>query len=166
MILIIDVDYRSDKAVAAGVMLHNWQDETPVKEFVTDCELQHDYVPGEFYRRELPCLLKLLDQVDIKLNTIVIDGYVHLGKERTPGLGRYLFEALHKQVAVVGVAKTAFKDTPSSTEIKRGMSQRPLYVTAAGMEEARAKQCVQAMHGRDRIPTILKKVDRLCRITP
>ena len=165
MILVMDVDYRKDKAVVAGIVLHDWQDEVPIKEISTDCELVHDYVPGEFYRRELPCLLKLLEQVELELNTIVIDGYVYLGKERTPGLGHYLYNSLDNQIAVIGVAKTAFKETPTSAEIKRGTSQRPLYVTAAGMDEARAKRCIRAMHGHDRIPTLLKYVDHLCRTT-
>jgi len=166
MILAMDVDYRQDKAVVAGVLLRDWQDEAPIKEIVADCDLVHDYVPGEFYRRELPCLLKLLEQINIDLNTIVIDGYVYLGKDHTPGLGRYLYDALDKPIAVIGVAKTAFKDTPASTEVRRGTSQRPLYVTAIGMDEASAKHRIQAMHGRDRIPTLLKYVDHLCRAAP
>ena len=166
MILVVDVDYRQDKAVAAGVVLRDWKDEKPVKEITTTCDVVHDYVPGEFYRRELPCLLKLLEQVDIELKAIVIDGYVHLGKGRSPGLGHYLFDALDKQIAVIGVAKTPFMDTPASTEIRRGASQRPLYVTAAGMHETEAKQCIQVMYGRDRIPTLLKRVDQLCRKAP
>ena len=84
MILAIDVDYRQSKAVAAGVLFRDWQAEAPIKEVTTNCDLVHDYVPGEFYRRELPCLLKLLEQVDLNLKTIVIDGYVYLGKDRTP----------------------------------------------------------------------------------
>jgi deoxyribonuclease V len=163
MILAIDVDYRQGKAVAAGVLFRDWKDEAPIKEMTTDCDLVHDYVPGEFYRRELPCLLKLLEQVDIDLNTIVIDGHVYLGKDRTPGLGRYLYDALDKQIAVIGVAKTAFKDTPASTEVRRGTSKRPLYVSAAGIDEASAQRYIQAMHGRARIPTLLKRVDHLCR---
>ena len=163
MILAIDVDYRQSKAVAAGVLFRDWQAEAPIKEVTTNCDLVHDYVPGEFYRRELPCLLKLLEQVDLNLKTIVIDGYVYLGKDRTPGLGRYLYDALNKQVTVIGVAKTAFKDTPASTELRRGTSQRPLYVTAAGIDEASAKRCIQTMHGHDRIPMLLKRVDHLCR---
>lgn len=163
MILAMDVDYRRNNAVAAGVVLRDWQDEAPIKELTIACDVVHDYVPGEFYRRELPCLLKLLEQVDISLKTIVIDGYVYLGKDRIPGLGRYLYDALDRQVAVIGVAKTAFKDTPASTELRRGTSQRPLYVTAVGIDEADAKQCIQAMPGRDRVPTLLKRVDHLCR---
>ena len=163
MILAMDVDYRLNNAVVAGVVLCDWQDETPIKEITADCDLVHDYVPGEFYRRELPCLLKLLEQVDINLKTIVIDGYVYLGKDRSPGLGRYLYDALDKQVAVTGVAKTAFKDTPASTEVRRGTSQRPLYVTAVGIDAASAQRCIQVMHGHGRIPTLLKRVDHLCR---
>ena len=122
-------------------------------------------MPGEFYRRELPCLLKLLEQVNIKLDVILIDGYVRLGKDRLPGLGSYLYNALNKQIPVIGVAKNAFKDTPANMEIRRGKSERPLYVSAIAMDEAEAKRYIQVMYGPDRIPAMLKRVDRLSRET-
>jgi deoxyribonuclease V len=163
MILATDVDYRRKKAVAAGVLFYDWQDEVAIKELVTECEVAGDYLPGEFYRRELPCLLRLLEQVEVNLNTIMIDGFVYLGQQRSPGLGWHLYQALGKRVAVLGVAKTAFKDTPVDMAVRRGTSQRPLYVSAIGVDEAKARNHIQSMHGRDRIPALLKRVDRLCR---
>lgn len=163
MILAMDVDYRHDKAVGAAVLLRDWKDDAPIKELIVDCNLVHDYVPGEFYRRELPCLLKLFKQININLDFILIDGYVYLGKDRLPGLGSYLYNALNKRIPVIGVAKSAFKDTPADMALRRGTSQRPLYVSAIGMDQAEARRYIQLMHGPDRIPTLLKRVDRLSR---
>ena len=166
MILAMDVDYRQDKSVAAGVLFHGWLDEVAVKQLTSVCEVANDYVPGEFYRRELPCLLELFEQIDVTPDTIVIDGYVYLGQDRSPGLGWYLYQALGMRIAVIGVAKTAFKHTPASMAVRRGTSRRPLYVSAIGMDEAEAKVCIQSMHGHDRIPNLLKRVDQLCRKVP
>ena len=166
MILAMDVDYRQDKAVAGGGLFHDWQDERAELELTTECDVVNDYVPGEFYRRELPCLLQLFNQFHCTPRIIVIDGYVYLGRDRAPGLGWYLHEVLHRQVAVIGVAKTAFKETPSEMAVRRGSSQRPLYVSAIGMDESQARQCILTMHGPDRIPTVLKRVDQLCRAAP
>lgn len=162
-ILAVDVDYRPDKAVAAGILFQAWGDSVPLQEISIICEIVDEYVPGEFYRRELPCILKLYKQLDKHVDIIVIDGFVHLGEERRPGLGTHLYEKLNGKVAVIGVAKSAFRDAPASTELLRGGSQRPLYVTAIGIEEDVARQAIQQMYGKDRLPTLLKQVDRLCR---
>jgi len=47
--------------------------------------------------------------------------------------------------------------------VLRGDSRRPLYVTAAGLDPAAAALHVRSMHGPFRIPTLLKRVDQLCR---
>lgn len=92
-----------------------------------------------------------------------MDGFVDLGRAREAGLGRHLYEMLGKKIAVIGVAKTPFRGTPPDCEILRGTSRKPLYVTAAGIEAESAKSLVQRMHGRGRLPTLLKHVDRLGR---
>lgn len=162
-ILAVDVGYRDDAAVAAGVLFQEWDAVSPQQEITVPCQSVEAYVPGQFYRRELPCILKLLEQLEIPVDIIVIDGFVYLGEEHRPGLGSYLYESLDRQIAVIGVAKSAFKDTPASTALWRGSSNRPLYVTAVGIEEDAARQGIQQMYGRDRLPTLLKQVDRLCR---
>jgi deoxyribonuclease V len=45
----------------------------------------------------------------------------------------------------------------------RSDSNRPLFVTAIGVDESEARGCIKKMHGDHRLPTILKAVDRLCR---
>ena len=75
-------------------------------------------------------------------------------------------------VPVIGVAKNRFRsyvsgsaDDPAfeSIELLRGDSNRPLFVTAIGMAPRDAAALVRSMHGANRLPTLLKRVDRLCR---
>ena len=91
---------------------------------------------------------------------IIIDGYVWLDANHRPGLGAILHEALGKRVPVVGVAKTVFGDALSwCIPVVRGVSRRPLFVTAAGINAEEAAKGVHTMHGLHRIPTLLKLVD-------
>jgi deoxyribonuclease V len=120
------------------------------------------YQSGQFYRRELPCILAVLKSLPELAQVIIIDGYVWLGDHR-PGLGAHLYEALGQQVAVVGVAKTRFVRAEPVELVLRGRSRSPLYVTAVGMDLAEAASRIRTMHGSYRIPTLLKRVDQLSR---
>ena len=64
---------------------------------------------------------------------------------------------------MIGVAKRSFKDTPEQCELFSGDSTKPLFVTAVGMTLGEAKAHIASMHGEHRIPTLLKRVDQLCR---
>jgi len=163
MILATDTYYREKTAVVAGVLFRHWPDAAPVNEIAVCVEDIRTYEPGRFYKRELPCILELLDQLDDWPAIIVIDGFVHLRSRHYPALGRYLFDALNAKIPVIGVAKNPVKDTPADVELCRGKSRRPLYVTAAGMDLIQAKKHIANMHGNFRIPTLLKRVDQLCR---
>src|SRR5262249_645622 len=121
------------------------------------------YEPGKFYRRELPCLLAVLRKVADPIEAIVIDGYVWLADEQSPGLGGHLFQALGSATPVIGVAKPCFRSARAARPVVRGNSRRPLWVTAAGMDLETASRHVQDLHGPYRLPTLLKRVDRLCR---
>ncbi len=96
-------------------------------------------------------------------DVVVIDGYVWLGGPDKPGLGAHLYEALGRQTAVVGVAKTRSKGAENACEVFRGNSKRPLFITAAGLSQDCAAEHIRSMHGLYRIPTLLKRVDELCR---
>ncbi len=159
----VDVHYHSSGAVAAGVLFHDWTDERPASEWAVRISKVEPYTPGQFYKREAPCILQLLRQVEKSPQTIIIDGHAYLGRERKKGLGRHVYDALDGKIAVIGVAKTPFKDTPRSVELHRGRSKRPLYVTAVGVDEDVARECIARMHGPNRTPTLLKRVDQLCR---
>jgi deoxyribonuclease V len=163
MIACTDVYYRATHAVAACLLFRDWRDDRPCLELTGRVEEPAAYEPGRFYRRELPALLSVVGRLPDRPHIIIIDGYVWLGQESYPGLGAYLYQALGGTSAVIGVAKTLFKEGPAVRGITRGTSVRPLYVTAAGLDLNEAAERVVQMHGEFRIPTLLKKVDRLCR---
>lgn len=157
MIAILDVHYTDTKARAACVVAARWEDATPLSQRTVGVEGVAPYEPGAFYKRELPCLLKVLEGVDA--DVLVIDGYVWLDANGRKGLGAHLHEATGK--AVVGIAKTAFDGSPMAAHVLRGASQRPLYVTQVGVPDAAER--VRAMHGGTRIPTLVALADRLTR---
>lgn len=163
MIFAIDVDYRNNHtAVAAGILFQNWNDEKPSQILTVTLYQVEDYISGQFYKRELPCILELLKQLDKLPKFIIVDGYVFLGKDKK-GLGAYLYEALKQKVPIIGVAKNPFQDISNDTYIYRGKSKKPLYITSTGIELNKAKQYIKSMHGEYRIPTLLKEVDTICR---
>jgi deoxyribonuclease V len=160
----VDVDYRDGEALVACVLFRDWTDAAAAGQLVQPVTGVADYVPGEFYRRELPCLLAVLCRVADPIDLVVVDGYVWLADETEPGLGAHLYEALQRRVPVVGVAKTRFASARLAVPVVRGESAtRPLFVTAVGMDVNEAAEAVRVMHGPHRIPTLLRQVDRLCR---
>lgn len=157
----LDVDYRPDAAVTACVTFEAWSDEHVLESYTVTSAAAADYAPGEFYARELPCLLAALGRLEAAPGLVIVDGHVWLGPER-PGLGAHLHRALGGAVPVVGVAKNPFRGAPAR-EVLRGGSRRPLYVTAVGVDADEAAAQVAAMHGPHRVPTLLRLVDQLCR---
>ena len=150
-------------ALAAGVVANRWDSEHPVCDYEALSPIKGEYRAGSFYERELEPLGELLKLVDVPLTCIVIDAYCHLSDEKAPGLGAYLVEANHLEIPVIGVAKNRFRDSQHAVELIRGESQKPLFVTAIGMDYERASQLVGGMAGKHRIPDLLKVADRLAR---
>ncbi|SDY83584.1 endonuclease V [Nitrosomonas sp. Nm33] len=164
MILAIDVHYDNHNGQVAGVAFKSWADADPDNIYVTKIEQVGDYVPGQFYKRELPGILKLLHEYDLKPEYIVIDGYVYLDGCSKPGLGKHLYDALRGNVKVIGVAKKPFAGISKAYAIYRGSSKQPLYITSAGEALSTAKLHILSMHGIYRMPIMLKKVDQLSRL--
>lgn len=161
LVVCVDVDYRAKGAVAAGVWFRGWEASEAETEAVAAFFEVAPYQPGEFYRRELPCLLGVLARGPAA-DVVVVDGYVGLGPGR-PGLGAHLHSALGGRTVVVGVAKTRFEGAMDAVPIYRGDSRAPLYVTAAGADAVEAAGWVASMQGPHRIPALLKRVDQLAR---
>lgn len=163
MIAIVDVDYRESEAQAACVLAPDWSSGEPCGTQVARIAAPAQYQPGQFYRRELPCLLEVLRPLWDRLDLVVIDGYVWLENEQSPGLGAHLFAALNGQIPVVGVGKTFYTHAGVYRAVNRGTSRRPLYITAVGLDIDIAAAAVARMHGTFRIPTLIRLVDQLCR---
>jgi deoxyribonuclease V len=120
------------------------------------------YESGSFYRRELPCILAALKLIDVtKVEAIVVDGYVYLDDDESPGLGAYLYAELVGACPIVGVAKTSFRGGHRSVvPVKRGASEVTLYVSALGITLSEAAPNIEVMHGKFRMPTLLTLLDR------
>ena len=162
MIGCFDVAYTDDAAFAACVVFENWQSESAIAEYVAKIDDVAEYVPGQFFRRELPPILKVLESVDEELEILIVDGYVQLGIDR-PGLGEKLYHAIDGKIPVIGVAKKSFTGNTVAVEIMRGDSQRRLFVTGVGVSIQEVAENVRHMHGKFRIPKLLKQVDRVVR---
>gem|GEM_PF-885954 len=163
MIACTDVHYTNTHAIAACILFRDWSDAHPdlaITERVAD---PAPYEPGRFYRRELPALLSVISKLTVRPEVIIIDGYVWLGDWDHPGLGAHLHKALGGSAAVIGVAKKLFRRGPAVQSVRRGTSVKPLYVSAAGMDLYEAAARIVELHGEFRVPTLLKRVDRLCR---
>jgi deoxyribonuclease V len=164
MILALDVDYREKNANASGILFSSWKDNAPKSEYSVKIENIEDYIPGMFFKRELPCLTKLIDLITEEISVMLVDGYVWLNSEYKPGLGAYLYEKYQRRVPVIGVAKRNFHSSGQNCrQIVRGKSQSPLYVTSAGIDIDTAADLIKNMAGDNRIPVLLKRVDSLCR---
>jgi deoxyribonuclease V len=163
LIACVDVDYRDHHAIAACVLFRDWLDSEPVAEWTQHIAPVAPYEPGQFYRRELPCLVAVLAPRRDEVQILIVDGYVWLRDEHSPGLGAHLYEALGRRIPVIGVAKTCFQSAGVAKAVVRGGSKRPLFVTAVGLDVITAAACIRRMHGNHRIPTLLKRVDQCCR---
>jgi deoxyribonuclease V len=162
MYVAVDVQYAADDthATVAGVLFRDPVSHVVDDERIVGVGSPKPYVPGQFYQREMPCILELMKRITTPIDAVFIDGYVDLGPRA--GLGRHLYIALRGEISVIGVAKRFFKES-AAIEVKRGQSERPLFVTAVGLEAPLAANMVEDMHGPFRIPTLLKRADSLSR---
>lgn len=160
----VDVDYdeAADSALAAAVVFDGWVAEAPLHQATREHRGLAAYEPGAFYRRELPCVVPLLESLraEWKPQAVIVDGFVDLGEGRA-GLGRHLFDALGGTMEVIGVAKTPFTGRPG-VPVVRGEATKPLWVTSTG-DAHEAARGVASMHGPYRVPSLLRLVDQLAR---
>ena len=165
-IAFLDVHYKGSGACAACVLAESWKSQLPSRSYVVEIETVEPYESGNFFRRELPCLLSVLRLLPSLPELVVVDGYVWLSPNHRPGLGAYLYDALGRRTPVVGIAKSAFAGADicsTAAHVFRGSSRKPLFVTAIGMDLEVAEQCVQQMHGKHRIAEMVRIADRLSR---
>lgn len=161
MKLAVDAYYAGSKAKVVGVLFENFSDEKSLKIISKAVDGVAPYESGSFYKRELPCIASLLQDLDVRdISLIVIDGFVYLDGDGRYGLGGHLYERLERRVQIVGVAKSPFKGSCKLVrEICRGYSKRSLFISAVGMDVDEAAQLVKGMSGEFRLPSLLKILD-------
>ena len=161
MKLIIDVAYQNNEAKVVGGFFEDWSDDVMLKQSSKIVENVQDYVSGEFYKRELPCILEFLKDVPLdEIELLIINGFIYLDDERKYGLGAYLYDSLDKKIPIIGAAKSRFySNTKYVEEVFRGESKKPLYVSAIGIELPEAALLIANMYGKYRLPNLIKEVD-------
>lgn len=163
MLLAFDTYYFDNKAKTVCLEFTEWSEDKNFKVHSEILENIDEYISGEFYKRELPCIISLLNKFDLKnIEIIIIDGFVFLDDENKFGLGAYLYEKMNKKIPIIGVAKTNFATIESNKrKLYRGKSIKPLFITAIGIELDEAVGKIKSMNGEYRIPTLLKELDRI-----
>lgn len=174
MKLIFDVYYDEDSSTAttAAVAFNSFTDSVESGSYIDVSPIMSEYIPGEFYKRELPAILSLirnrigLDVLERRYDTIVVDG-LYMLSDTHKGLGARLKDYLLGvgiDIEVVGIAKTHFNGCERIAQsVYRGLSKRPLFVNGSGTSDY--AKLVESMAGTSRIPYLVKKVDKLCRHT-
>jgi len=164
MKLALTVHFDATRARAAAVAFDAWDAPEAAKTFVTQIAQVEKPARGESDLRELHCMMQLLREHRLAPELIVIDGFVHLDADESPGLGLYLFHALGGSTPVMGIAKSSRIGLSAQFEVMREEEgAKPLTVTCAGLDIGAAKVRVRAMHGRKRVPTLMKLLGRLAK---
>ncbi len=163
MILAFDTYYFDNKAKTVCLAFESWTTCEKHEIYSETIENVESYISGEFYKRELPCIVSLYKKIKMEnVEAIIIDGFVYLDDKEKLGLGGHLYKELDSKIPVIGVAKTNFATIEiNKRELLRGKSSNPLYITAIGINLDKAAELINSMSGPNRIPTTLKKLDTL-----
>ncbi len=165
MKLVMDVHLQGDTARVAAVAFDDWAALEGTKNYSLDIPHVEKPAKGELDLRALPWFVQLLEANRLQPEVIVLDGFVHLDAQETPALGRRLHDTLGGRTAVIGVSKSVFKgtDTPDQFCIFREDETPALIITSAGIDLGAAKARIRAMHGRKRVPTLMKLAARIAK---
>lgn len=164
MKLAMDLHYEGEGAQAVAVGFDEWGAPEALRTWTSRIPKVEKSPRGELDLRGLPCLLQLLREHALQPELIVINGFVHLDAQDTPGLGLHLHQALGGRCPVIGISKSAMAaGTPAQFEVYREEEAAAVVVTCAGIDLGAAKARVRAMHGRRRVPTLMKLAARIAK---
>lgn len=168
--LAIDVFYSGEDAFSVGIVFDSLKkSDTP--DFIYSCHspIESEYIPGQFYKRELPPIQKLLTEniglgwLKDNIDLIIVDGFYILWDNK-PGLGKHLEDWLEDKgikIEIMGVAKSKTRDcnTFASPCIRgKNGTTNPLWTN--GSDKYKNYSAVlKNMKGEYRLPDILKLLD-------
>lgn len=177
MILALDSYYKDDICNTSLVVFESINDDVPCYSDTIYTTITSEYIPGQLYKRELPGIIKILEKLQKdrpnlwkSITIIITDSFITLktGDKEWGGLGYHLKEYLDSigcnDKVIYGVAKSNFGDCDQISKlVYRGKSKTPLYVQST-YNNNKAANVIKNLHGKYRIPTMLKMVDSISRI--
>ena len=100
MKLVMDFQIHGDHALVAAVAFDDWAAPEGTKNYSLRIGHVEKPTKGELDLRALPWLVQLLDANGLQPEAIVMDGFVHLDAQETPGLAspsrsQCLFDCRH-----------------------------------------------------------------------
>lgn len=169
--LCLDTFYNetTGKAFTVG-MVFDLSSPDPLEVITSESNTESAYIPGEFYKRELPPILNLLESYGWEklvetVDLIIVDGFYDLWDNK-PGLGHRLHDWLIQEkgidLEIMGVAKSKPKDGETfATKVIRGQhhTTNPLWTNGSNPSRDYGK-LLYDLPGEYRLPDILTKLDR------
>jgi deoxyribonuclease V len=163
MKLVVAVHFDGTQAHAAAAAFDAWDGAEATQTYVSRIAHVEKVARGQTDLRELACVLQLLREHRLEPDLVLIEGFAHADADETPGLGQHLHQALGGKVPVVCVSKKRLPGLSVQFEVMREEDAPPLIVTCAGIDIGAAKARLRAMHGRKRVPTLMKLAARLAK---
>lgn len=161
MILALDTYYYSNSSLTVGIWFDDWRSNNLNRIEYSWCNHFESYVPGQFYKRELPGILDFIDLYGLNdVDIVILDGFINT--PNGPGLGLLFYESLGSpnNLNIVGIAKSYYEGIESISErVFRGNSKKPLYIQTYGLDIQEVGKKVRKMRGKNRIPKLLKILD-------
>lgn len=115
----LDVGYRSNDTVAGVCVVFDAKTLVVLDEVVVEDTTDFPYIAGLFAFREMPVLLRALDQVTVTPDLLVADGQ-GLAHPRRFGLACHL--GVHTGIPSIGVAKNAMGEFDQPGHARGSMS--------------------------------------------
>ena len=164
MIVIIDGDYKEDNSgFIAGVLMEDFNSKEICGFITAEVFDVGEYQSGSFYKRELKGVDAVLTKLNLsQIQCIIVDGYAKFEDGEHTSLGEWVYK--NYAIPVIGIAKSKnLFSKVENTQVYRGNSKTPLYVTAVGIDQDIARGKVQSMYGENRIPYGVKIADSVAR---
>lgn len=162
-ILAVNINFQDREDIVSGVSFTQWNSGRAENVFLSKVENTEDYLSGEIFARELKIVNTLLSQTKAQPDYILLDGLVYSDGKAEPGFGKRLYDELGGNVVIIGVVKKQIQGLPDECGVCRGESKTPLFVTAVGIDLEAAKELLLSMHGKFRVPSILKLAEKKSR---
>lgn len=170
--LAIDIYYEEDSAHVVGIMFESLEhDSVPSEIYECFSAVESGYISGQFYKRELPPIIDLLEnyiglsRISAEVEMIILDGFYMLSNNNE-GLGKHLESYLDSKgikVEIMGIAKSgvsSFSQFAQSCIRGKHGTTSPLWVNGSVRGKNYSK-LVKKMSGEYRLPDILKYLDNL-----
>lgn len=151
MFLAADAKINERTARIAGVLFRDPMSISTHREINVDLSgIKAEHTKDQ---QELSCIITLLEMIPTSPKVIILNGCTD------PEMGQHLFDLLSQEIPVIEVSSFPGIGDP----VYRGENTKPLFVTATGIDSKSASGIIEKMHGKHRIPTLLKHVDVLIR---